>query len=493
MTATGAVTVKAEHEAEYSSTAKATAAGSTAVGASIALNIVPSGDWSTLAEIARDVQGASVDVLADSSISSEAKADATAKGADSSDSDADKKKQDQVDNNPNTTGKGGTLPTAKSGDGTNGGTDAGNTQTGAKGGDNNSGGVGVAASISLNWIVSTNTASIAPNVHVKATGGHVKVGAEQSADESAKSTGLAYSVEGTHVAAAVGVNVADVTNKATIGTHATIEGDGIIVEALNKDGGENDFITWGMAAAGGASKSKGGASVAASIGVEVVFFHTEASVGKGATLTSQGELEVTARNKIGLQNLALAGGGSAGGAAVGGAIAVNVFPDITTEAIVDSNTSTDVTQLDAHDGISISATSTIKEAPAPVVPLITLPDLSSVALAGGLSTGGAAVSGSVIVDVLFITTTALIGAGAQVNQHPELLDSAAGASQTIEVNAKDDTSLTNLAGALSFSSSGAGVGIGIVVDVIEKQVLAQIASGAHVDAAGTITVTATST
>ena len=51
LTATGAITVKAAHEAEYTTAAKAVAAGSTAVGASIALNIVLSVD--TLAEIAR--------------------------------------------------------------------------------------------------------------------------------------------------------------------------------------------------------------------------------------------------------------------------------------------------------------------------------------------------------------------------------------------------------------------------------------------------------
>ena len=134
LTSTGSITVKAGHEGEYTTEAKAVAAGSTAVGASIALNIVLSVD--TLAEVARNVQGASVSVLADTSTNSEARADATAKGADGGDKDADKKKQDQVDNNPNTNDKGtGTLPTAKNGDGTNGGTDAGNDQTSAQGGD----------------------------------------------------------------------------------------------------------------------------------------------------------------------------------------------------------------------------------------------------------------------------------------------------------------------------------------------------------------------
>ena len=46
-----------------------------------------------------------------------------------------------------------------------------------------------------------------------------------------------------------------------------------------------------------------------------------------------------------------------------------------------------------------------------------LPQVSSVAVAGGASSGGEAVTGSVIVDVFFITTKALIADGAQVNQH----------------------------------------------------------------------------
>jgi hypothetical protein len=61
------------------------------------------------------------------------------------------------------------------------------------------------------------------------------------------------------------------------------------------------------------------------------------------------------------------------------------------------------------------------------------------------------------------------------------------------VLAQDDTSLTNLAGALSFSTSGAGVGIGIVVDVIDKQVTASIGINTVITTAGAITVSATST
>src|SRR5262249_53726342 len=58
LTATGAITVKAEHDGDFSAEAKSVAAGSTAVGVSIALNIVL--NWNTLAAVDRDVQGTAV-------------------------------------------------------------------------------------------------------------------------------------------------------------------------------------------------------------------------------------------------------------------------------------------------------------------------------------------------------------------------------------------------------------------------------------------------
>ena len=503
LTVSGDATIEAEEELSSSLDANAKAGGpDVAIGAAVAVNVV---ETTTSADLERSLTAASVTVESTTEASTTATTEASAQG-EKSDSDggkkADDQSKDQVGNNPNTTGKtDGALPTAKGGstnDGTQG-TDAGNSQTGSQGGDSNSGGVDIAAAVSVNWARYSNKASIGNGTNkpvVTATSGAVKVSAENLTGATAKATGLSVDLgsSSTHISAAVGLNVATVTNDATVGQGVSITAHGITVEAVNTSDKENDFIVWGFSAAGGAS-SGSGASIAGSVGVEILSFHTEASVGQGVTLTSNGDIEVTAKNKIGLQNLALAGGGSAGSAAIGGAIAVNVFPDITTEAFIDSGTSApNVTQVDALGGLSVSATSVLKEAPAPVVPLITLPLLSSVALSGGISTGGAAVSGSVIVDVFFLTTKAYIGPGAQVNQHPELLQPLTDpTAQTIEVKATDDTSLTNLAGGLSFSSSGAGIGIGIVVDVIKKQVQAYIAGSTNVTAAGDITVSAAST
>src|SRR5262249_13973503 len=152
--------------------------------------------------------------------------------------------------NQNTKNKTGDLPKASD---SNNGTGKANSTTGAQGGDSNSGGVGVAASISLNWAVTTNKAKIGNNAHVTGTTGEVKVSAETSSQEGAKSTGLATSSEGSHVAAAVGVNYADVTNNATVGTDAVITGHGITVEAVNTGNKENDLIAWGLAGSAGTS------------------------------------------------------------------------------------------------------------------------------------------------------------------------------------------------------------------------------------------------
>ena len=129
--------------------------------------------------------------------------------------------------------------------------------------------------------MTTNKAKIGNSAQVTGTSGEVKVSAENLSEESAKSTGLATSGEGTHVAAAVGVNFADITNNATVGQDAVVTGHGITVEAVNTGDKENDLIAWGLAGSAGTSNKNGGASVSASIAVEVVFFHTEASVGDG--------------------------------------------------------------------------------------------------------------------------------------------------------------------------------------------------------------------
>ena len=481
--------------ASISAEAKSVAAGSTAVGVSIALNIVL--NWGTLAEVARNISGhVGRDQRRFLGDRREAHADATTKGAEKSGDDARQEEAETRSTTTRTRSGNDRHAADRESDGKRG-TDKGNSQTGAQGGDSNSGGVGVAASISLNWVVTTNTGEDRRRRRTSPRrDGDVKLSAENSsAGEPRRRQASPPAPTAPTSPPRSASTIDNITNNATVGQDAVVSGDGITIEAVNTGGKTNQLIVWGLAGSGGSSEDNGGASVAASIGVEVVFFHTEASVAQGAHLISNGGVEVHAENAIGIQNMALSGAASAGGAGVGGAIVVNVFPDVTTEAFIDSDTSNHVTQIDAVGKVEVSAKSSIKEADPIKVPIIgTLPAFSSVALAAAASSGGAAVSGSVIVDVFFITTRAQINSGTQINQNQgRLTGTPTSGTQTLKVEATDDTSFTNIAGGLNFSTDGAGVGIGIVVDVISKHVSAVIQGQTTITTLGGIDVNAAST
>ncbi len=487
LTATGAVTVQATHTADLSKTsAKAKAQGSSAaVGADIAINVVL--DWTTTAEIARDLTAGSVLVQASSTMTSSAAAEASAGGNSDSDSDADTKSNGQVANNPNTNDKGvGTLPSA--GSETTSANSTSSSESGKSGG-----GVGVAAAIAVNWVVTTNTARIASNVTITANTGAVTVSARNHIDATAKATGLSADLaQGTSVGAAVGLNVADSTNTAVIDTDADVSGNGITVEAITPAGERNDYVVWGLAAAGG----KGEASVAASVGVQVIIANTSASVRKGADLDSSGGVTVKATNSIGIQNLALAGGAQLGGTAVGGAISVTVLEPVATKAYIDSGTAVgDITRVDAAGAISVTATTTIVPLQPDGVPKIDasdLPAVSAVAVAGGAGTGSAAVTGAVVVDVFDLQTHAYIGNGARVNQDEDPAWTI-GSGQTLNVAATHSVDVIDVAGSLSLTTGSAGVGVSVVVHIINNDVRAYIGNSALVEAQGNASITATTT
>ena len=175
----GSVTIRATHTADVSkTTAKAESEGETAIGADVAINVIL--EWSTLAEIARSISGMSVAVIAQTTMNSGTKAEASASGAsgeedeegNTKDDDADTKANKQVSGNDNTKNTGtGTLPTASSG--TTEGNSTSSEETGSEGG-----GVGVAAAISVNWVDTRNTASIAGGITVIGRSGAVVVSAQ---------------------------------------------------------------------------------------------------------------------------------------------------------------------------------------------------------------------------------------------------------------------------------------------------------------------------
>ena len=489
LTSAGAVAVNATHINRIFTEGNAEAAGKdTAVGIDISINVVVG--WDTTAESARNVTAASVEVLASSDIRSEAKAVASAKGSSDSDTKSgDENANSQVNgDNPNTKDKGtGALPSSSGGTDTNNGTTGANSKSSSESG-SGGGGTGVAGAIAVNWVVMTSSARITADRTVTATTGAVTVRALSQVDATARAMGSAIDLENdTGVGAAVGLNVQDLTNTASIGTDAVVNGNaGVTVEAITPDGQRNDFIVWGIAAGGG----KNSAGVAASVGVQILLITTTASVGKGAQLDSAaGGITVRSTETMGLQIVVVSGGFSTGsGTAVGGAVAVN-YLEINTAALIDSGTAAgEVTKADAAGALSVTATTTLVplEPETPLKGKITLPSVTSVAVGAGASNSGAAVSGSFIIDVMSFDTRASIGNGALVNQE----GAVGGAGQTVTVHAEDNLNIVNVSGALSFSASSAAVGLTAIVEIVNSNVRAWIGSDASVRAGGSVTVEA---
>ncbi|MCP4994365.1 MAG: hypothetical protein GY934_11355, partial [Gammaproteobacteria bacterium] len=360
--------------------------------------------------------------------------------------------------------------------------DEANTKSTEKTDGTSSSGAGVAASIAFNWITSDNTASIADGLHV-ISGGATSVIAESEVDITTKAIGAALSFDSkAGVGAAVAMNVGDVSNKALIGSTARIAADGISVKAQTPVDRSNDFTVWGLAIGGG--KDYG---VAGSVGINAVSMTTEASVGTGAHLTSQGDIDVMATNAIAYQNIA-GGGGVGKTAGVGVAVAVNIITQ-DTDAFIGSDV-----QADAKETITVKADSSIAPLKLSVSGSATPePEISSVAAGGGVSSdsgGKVAVGGSAIVDVIIQNTHAYIADGSKINVTSGFIP---GVNQSVAIEATSATRIVNGAGGLAISCGNTGVGVGLDVGIIEKETTAYIGSSTIVKADDDVSITATST
>ncbi|TAM91272.1 MAG: hypothetical protein EPN43_04655, partial [Jatrophihabitans sp.] len=491
LTATGAVTVSAEHTSEYSAQGDGEAAsGDVAIGAVVALNVVL--DWQTTAAVDQSVTAASFAISATSEVSDTASAKATAKGTQdnsksegkNSDSTADSKTNQEVTGSPTgSSGTGGaTTPNSNSQ-----AQSANSSSSGSSGG--KGGGTGIAAAIAVNWIDTTNSAGIGSGVTVHANSGDVEVTASNLSTATTKAIGIAADLSNdTSIGAAVSLDVQTMSNAAEIGTTATVTGAGISVQAITPGGKHDDFVIWAIAAAA----AKEDAGVAGSAGIHVLNLTTTASVGQGATLTSTAGVTVNATTDMRLLNLALTGALATSGAGIGGAFAVNIITSDQTQAYIDSATTHgNVTSVQASGAIAVTATNTF----APLAPQTGisavdgyLPALSSVAVGGAAGGDGAAVSLTVVVDVFSFDTEAYINDGAQINQ-----TTTGDGTQTVAVQAQDNTTVKNIAGSVALSLGSASVGGSIIVDIVSKDVRARIGSSAHVNAGGDITVSATAT
>ena len=224
---TGDIAVSSQHTNILDTKVSSEAAGDdAAVGASVGVNYA--GDTNN-AQIARNMHstGGAVSLTALLDFTSALDVHASAGGGDSSDSDDADAEADQKTNNNSNTGGGKQMESA--GSNTDSANSESTTQSGAsgEGGDGGGGGgVGVAAAIAINIARLTNTATVTDGADLTGTGA-VTLSAQASIDSKAQADGMSVNLSdsaGTVISAAVALNFANVTNTATVGDGSTITG-----------------------------------------------------------------------------------------------------------------------------------------------------------------------------------------------------------------------------------------------------------------------------
>ena len=357
LTVTGAAAVKATAELTSSVTSDAEAGGSNvAVGAAVAINVVTT---ITTADVQRSLTAASLEVRAATTAASGAEAFSSSKGESDSGKKGDDQSKDQVNNNPNTNGKtDGNLP--KSQDSSN----QASTESGGKSGEK-SGGVNIAASVAVNWARHTNSASIGNGARDADHHRGRRRDRERSQRRRREREGdrRRRRPPGEHRGRRRdrpqrrGRDEHRVRRRG----HAASPAAGITVEAITPEGKRNDFVVWGLAAAGG----KSDASVAGLGRHRGADLHHERLRREGCPAHLDRGHRRQGDGVPRLQNLALAGGLSTSGTAVGGAAAINIFPSVSTIAVHRLGTAVgDVTVVNAAKTISVTAKATLD----PIVP-----------------------------------------------------------------------------------------------------------------------------
>ncbi len=448
-------------------TDSAAAGDETAVGLSIAVGIVRT---SADASLNRNLSaGGQFSLTTDDATSSDVTSTASATGMSTGTENSDEQSKDQfsfVDllSNQNESGN---SPSVKDQEDSANGQSTG--QTGMQSKDQ----VGVAATIAVNVELVHMAASVADGLTVTAAG-PVTIATNSDVDGSASALGVALQLSAqeskdTTVAAAVAVDVVLLDDTASVGAGDAIQGHGITVAARTATPSTtDDYRAMALSGAGGTGDSGAG-----SASLNVLDLVTTASVGTGAALNSTGTIDVLAQSPVRLEDGA--GGAALGkGKGVGLAIAVNIVSHHTTSATIG-----DGSTIDAVGALTVAASASLT----PVAGA--LPgDLTSAAI-GAAGSQDTAVGGSILVDVVFETTHAEIGAGSLVN------GTAAGLlDQSVIVTATDAVTLHDAAGGLGISTGGDGVGAGLLVSVLTADTAAKIDDGVTVKAGGDVVVRA---
>ena len=310
-----------------------------------------------------------------------------------------------------------------------GGSGAGPTPSAAS----SSGPISVAAAVAVTVVETGSLASIAAGVTVQ-SGATVTVRSGANTDSSAAADGSASTDAGSlAVGAAIAINLADLDNVASV--VGSVNAARLVVGAGMTDvagDGEHDSAATAISGASGAN-----ASIAVSLGLNIVTVDTSATIGTASSVTVTGDVEVSA-DSIGVATVGATPHEPAVGTkfGIGASLGLNIVTDRAIAEIAAS-------ALSADGDVSIAATGGHK--------------LTTLSQAGAGSAGVALVPSVAIVLSTVDRTARVTGSGSVLSVGRDLSIRAA------NPDGANDTMTTAKGSASSSGSAAAGIALGLAV------------------------------
>ena len=452
--ASGAYSSRASHLNTVTTEAKGETAGEkVSVGASLALTVA---NDQVKAEVDRDiVAGGAVTIESQSQGRSKTTASASVAGgkeADSNDQPSSGKTVDQqVGDQKTTAGKTGGAKDADAK------TKLDGDNSEAPKAESSEGGVSVAAAIAVNIGTNSSSAGIARGRSVT-SGAKVRVASAGETDAAASADGSQTDSGGTNVGvgAAIALNVANGTNRATIGDNAQVKGKGVEVSATMVSGETSDFGAEAKSGAGG-----GKVGVAGALAINIVNTTHAAliegdkdSSGAGARVDADGlDLQVQSGNKTASTVKATSEVDAAGAAAgVGASVGVNVVAN-TSSAVVD-------------DGSVVSHAAGMRV-------LADAAHTASTEVEGGAAGAKVSITPVVAVTVALNTTTARVGTA--------LASTALTGDLQVHASATDEVTNSATGKASGDVAVGASLSAAVVIDHVTASVERDVSSSTAID------------
>ena len=222
-----------------------------------------------------------------------------------------------------------------------------------------------------------------------------------------------------------------------------------------------DQETLTLMAAGGVSANE--LALAGAFGFNVMDTDVEARIRKNADIRStSGSVGVNATSLTDIRNFAIAVSGSGGSDSAGGSLALNLFLTDKKAIIGDSASNDNNISVTAADAVNVGVTA--KQ------------EILNGVISAAVSTSSNAISGALSANIVKGDSYALVQKGADINQDGTVSSS----TQSVAVTADDNTTITDLTGTLAASSS-TSIGVALAGNVFWKDVKAGINSRVTAD------------